>query len=384
MKTSSIFLLLSAAVLLPIQVFSQLLKKGYVITEQQDTLHGFIKEKPDEDLAQYVSFSKVNDPSQLEDFASFRLNGFGFDNGRIFKKFRLKEFDGKDSVQNEYFVKQIVTGKIDAYTIESAGKETQWLLNNRKTGKIVHLKKPTFREEKTADGRLVVASDVKYLHYIALVKQDTPSEFIKQDDFKYSKKQIIKNIRKYNLLYKEQYPVHEYKEQTQITYGLLGGTYVLKNPIFGENEASNALRLSGFRDVAWIEKISRIAFTQGFSYSAFDQSETVYLNRNDTLRLHSRMKVLSMYPVGVKFQGYSGRVMPYIYTGLGITFIKYEHKDFYYAEDFNSPLIGLNVGTGLKMRLTPHWYFLSELSFKFSEGFYVNGGIAYQYTKQHK
>lgn len=368
----------------PYHAFSQQqLKKGFILTASNDTLRGFIKENPDEELTQIVSFSKINDRTQLEDYASSKLMGFGFETGRIFQKFVLKELVGNDSVQKEYFAKQILTGKIYAYTIELKGKETQWLLRNQQTGRIVNLRKPKFKEVKTSDGKTAIYADVKYLQSITIVKQDSPDQYVKQDDFKYSKKQIIKNIKHYNSPYKDQYPVHHYKEQTEDTYGLLGGAFLGNVPPLNDHSISSAYRISGFRDVTWFEKISRISFTQGFSYSNFNQSPSLG-GSIVGFNIPTAARILSVYPAGVKFQAYSIRVMPYIYTGLGLSFLHYEDREHQreLKAYYKSVLIAIPIGAGLKIKVSSHWFLLSEVSCIPVEGLYINGGIAYSYTRQ--
>jgi len=381
----SITLLAFLILIIPVHLFSQNLKEGYIINMQHDTVHGFIKENPDEELAKSLSFAKENDNSQLVKYTPAQLTGFGFSNGRIFEKISLKEFNGKDSVEIEYLVKRILTGKIYAYTIESPGKETQWLLKNQVTGKIVHLKKPREHEERKLDGQLVISTDFKYLQYLVLVKQDSPSDFIKQDDFNYSKKQLIKNIKKYNSSYADKFPIHQYKEQTQISYGLLGGAYAFSHHVNqGEAEFKGGYRISGFRDVTWFEKIGRISFTQGFSYSKFKTFTQEYgpnINQEgNSYYLHDQ--VLSIYPAGVKFSSYGKSITAYIYTGIGMTFIKFSNDPQLSFTDEKTIKVGLNIGTGLKIKITPHLFILAELSQKYAEGFYANGGIAYQYIKQ--
>jgi hypothetical protein len=372
------YLILFFISLSPGFILAQSSKKGYILNAQNDTIHGFIKENTDEELVKALYFSKDGLKDSFSKYETAQLKGFGFDYGRVFERFKLKEFNGKDSVENDYYAKKILSGKINAYTVESLRKSSEWILKNRKSGNVVHFKKP-HEQEKTVDGKVVIASDYKYLQYLALIKQDSPNAFVKQENMKYSRKLILKNLKNYNAAFKDQYPMAQYKQQKQIAYGILGG-YFIYNPepfIAEESKAkvSNSYRISGYRDVTWTEQIVQVAFTQGFSYSSFD----VYYHEAQSCQ------VMSVYPAGVKFQFPPLRVIPYIYTGIGLSYIQSTRPlEGEMIIKGNLLTVGLNMGIGVKVKVTSNWFVLAEMSNKFiGEGVYVNGGIAYQFVK-HK
>ncbi|HRG37648.1 MAG TPA: hypothetical protein PK289_03875 [Bacteroidia bacterium] len=374
-------LLLVISILLPNYTFSQLLKPGYVITNQNDTLRGFIKENVDKELVKFIFFAKEKDNSKLVKYERAQLKEFGFNNGRIFEKLSVKEFIIKDSVEVEYFAKRILTGKILAYIIEGARKETELLLKNQTTGKMVHLKKPEMYEAVGSDGTSVFSSDRKYLQHIALVKKDSPNDSVKQDNFKYSTKKIIRHVKKYDLSYKDRFPTHRYKEQVQIAFGVLGGTRLIAPPVSRDRMLYGAYGLSAFIDYTPIEHTRRVAFTQGISYSKVNRfrkmDDTYY---NGYYFFHSQ--ILSIYPLGIKFQATRGSITPYIYMGVGMMYIK--NNGVYWNDREKEFKIGFNMGGGLKIKIVSKLYVITELNFKNVEGFYANGGIVYQFITREK
>jgi hypothetical protein len=377
MKILYFLALLFIILITPIHLFSQTFKKGYIVNSLNDTIKGYVKENTDEELVKALYFSKDGLKANFSKYETAQLKGFGFDDGRVFERFVLKEFNGKDSVENYYYAKKILSGKINAYTVESTRRGSEWILKNQKSGKVVHFKKPHEHQEKTADGKIVIATDYKYLQYLTFIKQDSPNTFVKQADIRYSKKLIVKNLKSYNLTFKDQYPMNHYKQQKQVAYGILGGfsIYPPVNLTSEEAKFSNGYRISGYRDVTWTEQIIQVAFTQGLSYSSLD-----YYNEGV-----QSSQVLSAYPVGVKFQFPPLRIMPYIYTGIGLTYVnstEYLHSEL--LSNGNLLTVALNMGIGVKVKITSSWFVIAEASNKFlTEGMYLNGGVAYQFIK-HK
>jgi hypothetical protein len=357
----------------PIHLFSQTFKKGYIVNSLNDTIKGYMKEDTDDGLMKKIYFSIDTPATKITEYSSSELKGFGFNNGRIFEKFAIKEFNGKDSIEQSFFAKRILTGKIVVYIIQSEKKDNEYILKNKITNKIVHLEKPKEKPIKADDGKTFIARDSKYLQYMTFIKQDASAAIVKQKHISYTKKEIVKNIKKYNKLYKQQFPTSSYKEQKQISFSILGGYPLVKW------DGSSNQRFCFYVDKTFIEKTVKVSFIQGVSYSSYIQ-----YNNKEALN-----QVISIFPLGLKFQTKPMIVTPYFYFGLGVQFITMpiyksipNERGHEVAYRETSPWFSLNLGTGAKIKLTSRWYALAELSHKiYFEGLFINAGLSYQINK---
>lgn len=370
LQALAIFLISSIT---PVHLLSQNFKNGYIVNPLNDTIKGYIKENTDNALLEKIVFSVDSPASKIIEYLPAELKGFGFSNGRRFEKFTFKEFNGKDSIETSVVAKSILTGKINLYVIQSNKKE-EYILKNRTTGKIVHLQKPKEKPVRTDDGKTFTSRDIKYLQYLTSIKQDASTSFVKQEDIRYTKKEIVNNIKKYDQNYTQQFPVTLYKEQKQISFSILGGY-----PAFKLADVSNRYRFSFYWDKMLVEQTLKLSFIQGISYSQYIQ----YHNKEALTR------VISIFPLGLRFQTKPMVVTPYFYFGLGAQLIT---MPFYEAVHDNSvpevasrhtyPSFSLNLGTGLNVKITSRWHALAEVSCKFFlEGIFLNGGLSYQLTR---
>jgi hypothetical protein len=236
----------------------------------------------------------------------------------------------------------------------------------------VHLEKPKEKQIKS-DGKTFTARDKKYLEYLTIIKQEASTAVGKQKDIGYTKKEIVKDVKKYDQRYAQQFPIYQYKEQKQISFSILGGYPLVKW------DGSSNQRFCFYWDKTFIEKTVKVSFIQGISYSS-------YIQGYDKEALN---QVISIFPLGLKFQTKPMIVTPYFYFGLGVqlvtmpiyksipneTSLKVAYKD-------TTPYASLNLGTGAKIKLTSRWHALAELSYKiYFEGLFINAGLSYQINK---
>ena len=354
----------------PFQLSSQNFIKGFIITSQNDTIRGFIEENTEDALTNVLYFSTDEHAVQLTKYVTSELNGFGLNDGRKFKKFKLKEFNGTDSIDRIIFAKPVLNGKISVYMFKGATKDDEYLLINNQTGKKVHLQKPKEKSVQTEDGKTLVTSDYKYLQYLTIIKQDDPNAFVKQDNIKYGKSEIVKNIKKYNKSYIDKFPVYQYMAQKQVSYSVLAGYH----PFFNTDDISNHYRISIFRETKTTENTWKASFIQGITYSQFSQDyDKKALNQ-----------ILSIFPIGIKIQTKPMVVTPYFYVGLGATLvsepIRYWEDPVIHKEI--SPAFAAPIGAGVRIKATPQWYILTEVTGKLIlEGIFLNAGISYQFNK---
>jgi len=73
-------------------------KRGYIVITPNDTLRGYIREKPDYELLESLDFSPDASYANNKIYSKKDLNGFGFDNGRLFQKIISTKITGKDTM----------------------------------------------------------------------------------------------------------------------------------------------------------------------------------------------------------------------------------------------------------------------------------------------
>ena len=77
----------------PVSALAQKPIKGFIVTLENDTLQGFIIDRIDAKLSSGVEFSKeVN--GEKKSYLPSALKGFGFHNGRVFKKVTYTDKSG--------------------------------------------------------------------------------------------------------------------------------------------------------------------------------------------------------------------------------------------------------------------------------------------------
>src|SRR5690242_11563260 len=94
--------------ILPAQDFSP----GFIVTPEGDTLKGFLLDRTDAELASGVTFKTTKPQTDAVNYLPPKLTSFGFDNGRIFKRFSVPTTNG-DSIL--VFAKKNLEGKISLY-----------------------------------------------------------------------------------------------------------------------------------------------------------------------------------------------------------------------------------------------------------------------------
>src|SRR6185295_9847095 len=78
---------LIVAVISNSEIIAQTLSSGYIINLKRDTIHGFIADRTDKEMAINIKFTKEKDGSGLTKYAPAELLGMGFDNARVFERF---------------------------------------------------------------------------------------------------------------------------------------------------------------------------------------------------------------------------------------------------------------------------------------------------------
>src|SRR5687768_6457413 len=86
---------------------------GYILTQDLDTVSGFIRDGTDAELGLKIEFRQRRNDISPTVFTPSDLRGFGFANGRVFRRqvFAVSQVGDSAAV----FAKQVLRGKIDLF-----------------------------------------------------------------------------------------------------------------------------------------------------------------------------------------------------------------------------------------------------------------------------
>ncbi|WP_324721590.1 hypothetical protein [Salinimicrobium sp. HB62] len=352
------------------QIHAQEFEPGYIITFDNDTVQGMIKEQVDNDLVHEIEFRSSSD-SESKEFNPRDISGFGFDYGRTFRTFKFTDIVSEQ--EKVIFAKEVEKGKIDVLIWRKGkNRKPDMFLINRATHDTVHLTRPK-KKMTTVDGRDFSQEDRDYLRLLGDVK----GEEFEQKKIRYTEDKIRKDISLHNQEFSDAYETRSYKEKKEREYILLGGTAV-SGPSFQEQ---SRIRAAVIQTRTAVERTNTFSYISGVFYTYREKKEvsipTQYFYKG---HLNYKRQVLSFIPIGLMFQSSPGTIRPYIYAGGGVGvgklddyFIEFEAIQGTDTEYVVAPT--LVAGAGLKIRVGSN-YLVTEIS-PGSSGVYLSAGFSF-------
>ena len=167
---------------------------GFIVTLEKDTINGFLRDGTDAELSSQITFQtskpandKIDDPQ----LAPADILSFGFNNGRIFKRFLITNTPAKGDSAH-VFAKQVLQGKINLYTYSKPKRDQPdiFLVNNQ-SGRTVHLREPKQISMTDERGISKTRTSFKHLGLINLVKGDSVVNEATKKKVKYNEKSIV-------------------------------------------------------------------------------------------------------------------------------------------------------------------------------------------------
>ena len=178
---------------------------------------------------------------------------------------------------------------------------------------------------------------------------------------KFGEKAIGKEILSYNRNFQEEYPIKKYEEPYEFSYDILAGIPLTFN------EENTAFMIGFFRNKTFVEKTNRISYLSGIIYRYWSSNDGNLDYQYESGTPNYRQQILNIIPVGVKFQGNSGRVIPYGYIGAGVAaMINTNHVIEDYENVGSQTTFGgiyptVNAGVGAKIKVNSN-YILTEIA----------------------
>ncbi len=222
-----------SSILLSIPIFfvqAQQLDKGYIVTIEGDTIVGFIKNGTDPELGFRISFQKeINSAATI--YLASDLQGFGFENGKIFKRIFIYNNQEESNNTSAVFGKKIVEGKITLYSFRRPIEGyPDIILTNNMTHRTMHLTAPKKKLVVDEKGARYINAPKTYIGQIRMIKSDSLRNYESSSTIRYNIKSIKRDIIEYNNLFQDEYPVSQYIPEHDYFHEVTIG-YPLKNSV---------------------------------------------------------------------------------------------------------------------------------------------------------
>ena len=323
------------------------LVSGYIITNDQDTLHGFLKYENDRKLNERVLFYADRSDKTPEIYTPDKLKGFSFSTGRTFISF----WQANDSAR--IFAKKIVWGKINVYVANP--KKSGYYLTRSDTALSVNLSPP---KQKTIqkNGKTYTYYDKSYTGMLSFITDNQKSDY-DLNTLKYRQKEIKRYISSYNEGYATAFPSGSYQDSIRYSFDLSFGM-----PVFIKSDISH-FRGSFYVVRNLVEHNPVFSFQMGVSYRYRKPPQEIDSSAfSQTLKIH----YISILPLGVRIAANTNKVVPYGHFSAGLLLV---NETYYYNNNFNQDTdnflgfsLAFNAGAGVRFRITRTFYITAELT----------------------
>jgi hypothetical protein len=366
-------------------------KPGYIISNSNDTVHGFIDNRDSKSNSKRCYFRK-EDSGEKELFKPEDISGFRFINGKFFISKTIPVEDSKRRV----FLEFVVHGKADIfhykddddyYFIEKEGK----LFELKNTSEIQRTEATKLVSEKTVEHeKKEYIGVLNFLMYDAKMQSEINNSTL-------DTRSLINIAKKYHerVCSGEQCIVYEKKSNMHVKWGFHFGES-MNSFNFGDRFATNygistfaGSRIKIENAFNWEENISFSADITFHRFSKYElhqisyNSIVVYNNLEYTISPGSKLNVdleltALKIPITVNYTFYRGKVRPYIGLGLSNTFILSQNKNFIYRDFYNSfkKSVPSNLILGLVGKIG------SEFIFKNTQSIYFDISMDYSQNSQ--
>lgn len=339
---------------------------GYILTQNSDTVRGFIRDGTDAELGLKIEFRQRRNDISPNLFTPSDLRGFGFANGREFRRQVFAVSQAGDSAA--VFAKQVVRGKIDLFIWRRFKKnEGDMFLINNHSMQLAHLSEPQLEVIDLENGERVIRKDKRYITLLNYIKGDSS-----QRKIRYTEERMVKDVLTYNKHFQDQYPVTHYREKRKFSFDLAYGLPV--RPV----QQESFFRASIYMNKSFPENSRRLSYFRGVSFRHWNDNRTFDSNVNFDNRNY-RLQYLSLIPIGINYHASSRIVRPYIYAGIGLGIAKRKNhvaENFVYrsSEEELDYFPTLNAGVGVRIKTGPG-FIAAELT-PSVDGVFFNLGLS--------
>lgn len=324
---------------------------GYIVTNEKDTLRGYLEDEIDSELRSGVNFSSTN-TTVSQPYTPSEILGFGYDTGRSF--FSIDAADGSGRI----FVKNMATGKINVLMDDDKVSRILTMYLSRIDTSISVVLEPPKKNTIEKDGKKFSSTDKKYLQLLSFITGD-----VNLPNINYNEKKIVGYLNEYNQRYASTIPTTTYSPLVKTSYDVSLGYPTL------QSNAKAQYRFAFFRDRKYFDKHRTLHRRAGFSYRLLH-------NKSGNVE-----HFLNLLPVGVRLESGNGAVVPYVHASGGVALSLCGCSTISTATSTTteyslSVAPGLNLGLGARFKFKSGALF-TEITPAFNEGFMLNLGFEF-------
>jgi len=396
MKISSIIFIILAVLLSGQKALSQeKFKPGYIISNQSDTIHGYLRYKASKSTWKSCSFKKTTD-SESKEYLPSEILAYGFNEGEFFVSKSIDQ-SGK---QKQVFLEFLIKGKANIYA--SADNENRRFFAETEKDGLIELSEPE-TIIYTDSGNFYVKP--KFKGKLRYIMESYPQLMANIEETDLDSKSLIKLAKDYHNLAcpGEECIIFERKFKPIKTKIEISGGLVFKSLNFTSRICSDyspgynfgaLLNISNlfFSD----ERLSvvtglQFSYTNNFTlknFKTFTNSEKVSYNNNiyyinpyvdiyyhenyikvKSLDVETQLSIVSL-PVILKYSFNSEKFFPSFGFGGVVSFVANQNKDLKYHYFYDA------LGKSIPSLLGG---FQAETSLKYKTGKSSNIGIGLKY-----
>ncbi len=373
-------------------------RSGYIITNKNDTLHGFIAYRSENANANKCIYKETED-SEIRVFKPSQINGYRYANN----KYYISKTIPKGNKTKMLFLEYLIDGIVDIYHYRDADGRHYFVENEN--GKLYELKNE--KREITVDNVRYIKESKEYIGLLKAIFKESPSIANRARHVNLSHKSLIKITRDYHnrvcegekcIVYKKKLPKRA--KSFGVVAGLKGmeivqtgeirdWQYYLRGADFGFNIYPS---IGLYYKIGLPRLNERLFFQYEATYSHINLStSTSYLEPAlDMTHLNDiTLKINSIQNSGViKYEFPKGKIRPTFHAGLFFDYafntvysrnlvVKFSWGETDYTRQFRDNSMGIinwgmNCGVGIRYNYLNDKVLFLDLRYQRGYGIFQN------------
>ena len=370
----SLILILSHVEILKGQKY---LEKGYIITNNSDTVYGFINFKQDYSLNIECEFYSEN-KTYIQIYKPTDIKGFSIINKKYFVS-RIVEVDG---INKNVFLEFLVEGVVNLYYLQESDK-TYYFIEKES------VMYPLTNEEKVivVNNKNYLKSSNQYVGVLKYVFQDYPAILDKTDYTFFDQKSLINITKSYHNGICKDYKCIDYTKSTKIKYSIEPVIGYINSSLYITNFRGNCndwsleyginLRFKPAIIHYSLNFLTGIYYTNNYFSGYYDYTfDNIFIKYQYELK-NSIIKI----PVIFEYSFTSAKFQPFVLAGFSNVFLL--NPEVYRSEVINftgsdvilNPVelkerkyqFGLKTGIGIRYMINSMSYILITSSYEYKK-----------------
>lgn len=313
---------------------------GYIITNGQDTIKGFVEVSLNRELTNSIKFKK-DESADLKEYKPADLHGFGIGNDIYLSKHFLNT--AQDSEMETAFVKQLVNGEYSLYSY-SKDDLVFYLLQKDTT--------VYFLYDRVTDNLGEIKQEGNYMNYLNLISINCEKLNNMYSRVVYNEKDLADFVLKVDNCSSNGKAISYFQKPKSVMqpFAFIGGF----PPNLTQFTANFTLQFSLPR------VYKNIFFNAGINYS-YTSKKSQILSGSFETKYTNNYNILSI-PFTIQWNFTTSGLQPYFYAGLSGSFYNESSNYGTYGLPLNPQtfVVAMVLGFGIQMRISSQFYIRAE------------------------